>query len=146
MGNFYLHSLFGAMYAWRFYSLCQEERSHPKASSELFPRCSWTPRHRSCALSGPQWVRLRMAYGNWSWSFTTSSGRHLLDLGYCMSFPWWLWLYCDKLLTANPKLLPVAYGIGLVFIPKQYRQEKKAVRDNLKRQYDTDAYNMKQRP
>jgi hypothetical protein len=48
---------------------------------------------------------------------------------------YWIWVI----------LLPVAYGIGLIFIPKQYRLEKKAVRENLKRQYDTNAYNMNQR-
>jgi hypothetical protein len=43
------------------------------------------------------------------------------------------------------KLLPVSYAVGLVFLPKQYRLEKKAVRDNMQRHNESDAYDMKPR-
>jgi len=70
----------------------------------------------------------------YDYEWPTATGRGPLPPA--VGVVYWIWVI----------LLPVAYGIGLVFIPKQYRQEKKVVRDNLKRQYDTNAYNMKQRP
>lgn len=74
--------------------------------------------------------QVRSGY-NSEWPMTT--GRGSLPPGVDVVF--WVWVI----------LLPVLYGLGLVLLPRQYRQEKTAVRDNLKRQYDVNAFNMKPR-
>jgi len=74
--------------------------------------------------------QVRSGY-NVEWPMTT--GRGSLPPGVDVLF--WVWVI----------LLPVLYGVGLVLLPKQYRQEKNAARDNLKRQYDANAYSMKPR-
>lgn len=74
--------------------------------------------------------QVRTGY-DYEWPMTT--GRDPLPPA--VDVVYWIWVV----------FLPVSYAVGLVFLPKQYRQEKKAARDNTKKQYDANAYSLKQR-
>jgi hypothetical protein len=74
--------------------------------------------------------QVRTGY-NTEWPMTT--GRDPLPPA--VDVLYWVWVI----------LLPVSYAVGLVFLPKQYRLEKKAVRDNMQRHNESDAYDMKPR-
>jgi len=89
--------------------------------------------------------QVRSGY-NSEWPTTT--GRDPLPAG--VDILYWVWVVVSQFLiklrysvhTEKLKLLPVSYAIGLVFLPKQFREEKKALRT---RQEGQAGYGMKHR-
>jgi len=97
--------------------------------------------------------QVRSGY-NTEWPTTT--GREPLPAG--VDIIYWIWVVVCHFLTKMrysvlhadsgnfQKLLPVSYGIGLAFLPKQFRSEKKALNDRQNNQYNENTYRMKQHP
>ncbi|CAA7263184.1 unnamed protein product [Cyclocybe aegerita] len=79
------------------------------------------------AVIGLAFYQVRSGYHE-EWPLTT--GRDPLPSGVDVLF--WIWV----------ALLPLAYAAGLVFLPKQYRQEKEAVK--MRRQDNEGNFNLKQ--